>query len=282
MKLLRYGNKGAEKPGIIDSAGAIRDLSGVVSDLDGKAITPQALQKIVALDIAALPVVPGDVRIGACLGNVGKMVCVGLNYSDHAREADLPIPEEPIIFMKATSAINGPYDDVELPEGATKLDWEIELGFAIGTRAKNVSEAEALNHVAGYFIVNELSERGWQMDRQGQWTKGKSHDTFAPLGPWLVTADEVGDPGALDLLLRVNGDVRQNGSTKNMIFNIAKIVSYVSSFMTLEPGDIISTGTPAGVGLGMKPPVFLGDGDELRLEITGLGHQQHRVVRQSA
>ncbi|WP_334129880.1 fumarylacetoacetate hydrolase family protein [Sneathiella sp.] len=282
MKLLRYGNKGAEKPGIIDSAGAIRDLSGVVSDLDGKAITPQALQKIAALDIAALPVVPGDVRIGACLGNVGKMVCVGLNYSDHAREADLPIPEEPIIFMKATSAINGPYDDVELPEGATKLDWEIELGCAIGTRAKNVSEAEALDHVAGYFIVNELSERGWQMDRQGQWTKGKSHDTFAPLGPWLVTADEVGDPGALDLLLRVNGDVRQNGSTKNMIFNIAKIVSYVSSFMTLEPGDIISTGTPAGVGLGMKPPVFLGDGDELRLEIKGLGHQQHRVVRQSA
>lgn len=282
MKLLRYGNKGAEKPGILDSAGAIRDLSGVVSDLDGKAITPQALQKIAALDIAALPVVPGDVRIGACLGNVGKMVCVGLNYSDHAREADLPIPEEPIIFMKATSAINGPYDDVELPEGATKLDWEIELGCAIGTRAKNVSEAEALDHVAGYFIVNELSERGWQMDRQGQWTKGKSHDTFAPLGPWLVTADEVGDPGALDLLLRVNGDVRQNGSTKNMIFNIAKIVSYVSSFMTLEPGDIISTGTPAGVGLGMKPPVFLGDGDELRLEIKGLGHQQHRVVRQSA
>jgi 2-keto-4-pentenoate hydratase/2-oxohepta-3-ene-1,7-dioic acid hydratase in catechol pathway len=278
MKLVRYGEKGSEKPGILDELGKIRDLSGIISDIDGATISPASLQKLSAVTISELPIIEDKTRLGACVGKAGKMVCVGLNYSDHAIEANLPIPDEPIIFMKATTAINGPYDDVELPASATKLDWEVELGFAIGTRAKNVSEEDALDYVAGYFIVNELSEREWQAERQGQWTKGKSHDTFAPLGPWFVTKDEITDPGNLDLVLYVNNEKRQDGSTKTMIFGIAKIVSYISSFMTLEPGDIISTGTPPGVGLGMKPPLYLKAGDRMHLEINGLGHQQQLVV----
>ncbi|WP_288900423.1 fumarylacetoacetate hydrolase family protein [uncultured Sneathiella sp.] len=281
MKLVRYGNKGAEKPGMLDGSGRIRDLSAIVSDIDGETIAPASLEKLAALNTEALPLVEEGVRIGACVANVGKIVCVGLNYSDHAKEANLPIPKEPIIFMKATTAINGPYDDVELPASSTKLDWEVELGFAIGKRAKNVSEADALDHVAGYFIVNELSEREWQAEREGQWTKGKSHDTFAPLGPWFVTADEVADPGDLNLRLKVNDETRQDGSTKTMIFGVAEVLSYISGFMTLEPGDIISTGTPPGVGLGMKPPLYLKEGDRMHLEINGLGHQQQLVVRKA-
>lgn len=281
MKLVRYGNKGAEKPGMLDGSGRIRDLSAIVSDIDGETIAPASLEKLAALNAEALPLVEEGVRIGACVANVGKIVCVGLNYSDHAKEANLPIPKEPIIFMKATTAINGPYDDVELPASSTKLDWEVELGFAIGKRAKNVSEADALDHVAGYFIVNELSERDWQAEREGQWTKGKSHDTFAPLGPWFVTADEVADPGDLNLRLKVNDETRQDGSTKTMIFGVAEVLSYISGFMTLEPGDIISTGTPPGVGLGMKPPLYLKEGDRMHLEINGLGHQQQLVVRKA-
>ncbi len=281
MKLVRYGEKGAEKPGILDASGKIRDLSGIVDDIDGTTIAPTSLEKLASVDIDKLPVVNGQVRLGACVGNVGKIVCVGLNYSDHAKEANLPIPKEPIIFMKATTSINGPYDDVELPASSTKLDWEVELGFAIGKRAKNVSEADALDYVAGYFIVNELSEREWQAEREGQWTKGKSHDTFAPLGPWFVTADEIADPGDLNLKLAVNGETRQNGSTKTMIFGVAEVLSYISGFMTLEPGDVISTGTPPGVGLGMKPPLYLKDGDRMHLEINGLGHQQQLVVKKA-
>ncbi|MZR31223.1 fumarylacetoacetate hydrolase family protein [Sneathiella litorea] len=281
MKLVRYGEKGAEKPGILDASGKIRDLSGIVDDIDGTTIAPTSLEKLASVDIDELPVVNGQVRLGACVGNVGKIVCVGLNYSDHAKEANLPIPKEPIIFMKATTSINGPYDDVELPASSTKLDWEVELGFAIGKRAKNVSEADALDYVAGYFIVNELSEREWQAEREGQWTKGKSHDTFAPLGPWFVTADEIADPGDLNLKLAVNGETRQNGSTKTMIFGVAEVLSYISGFMTLEPGDVISTGTPPGVGLGMKPPLYLKDGDRMHLEINGLGHQQQLVVKKA-
>ena len=281
MKLVRYGEKGAEKPGILDTSGNIRDLSGIVNDIDGTTIAPTSLEKLASVDIDELPLVDGQVRLGACVGNVGKIVCVGLNYSDHAKEANLPIPKEPIIFLKATTSINGPFDDVELPASSTKLDWEVELGFAIGKRAKNVSEADALDYVAGYFIVNELSEREWQAEREGQWTKGKSHDTFAPLGPWFVTADEVADPGDLNLKLTVNGETRQDGSTKTMIFGVAKVLSYISEFMTLEPGDVISTGTPPGVGLGMKPPLYLKDGDRMHLEINGLGHQQQLVVKKA-
>lgn len=281
MKLVRYGEKGAEKPGMLDGAGRIHDLSAIINDVDGETITPASLKKLAAINVDELPLVEDGVRLGPCTGNVGKIVCVGLNYSDHAKEANLPIPKEPIIFMKATTAINGPYDDVELPASSTKLDWEVELGFAIGKRAKNVSKEDALDYVAGYFVVNELSEREWQAEREGQWTKGKSHDTFAPLGPWFVTADEIADPGDLNLKLMVNEQTRQDGSTKTMIFGIAEVLSYISGFMTLEPGDVISTGTPPGVGLGMKPPLYLKEGDRMRLEINGLGHQEQLVVKKT-
>lgn len=277
MKLVRFGEAGQEQPGILDGQGRIRSLAGHVSDIDGAALAPEALAKLAALDPADLPPAPEDARIGPCVARPGKLIGIGLNYSDHAAEANMPIPKEPIIFMKATSAIAGPYDEVVLPPEAAKTDWEVELAFAIGRRARRVAEAEALDHVAGYLICNDISERAWQSEREGQWTKGKSHDGFAPLGPWLVTADEIADPGNLRMTLDVSGVRRQDGSTRTMIFGVATLVSYLSQFMTLEPGDIVTTGTPPGVGLGMRPQVWLEDGDVMRLEIEGLGHQEQRV-----
>ncbi|MBR9764424.1 MAG: fumarylacetoacetate hydrolase family protein [Rhodobacteraceae bacterium] len=282
MKLVRYGEAGAERPGLIDAEGALRDLSAHVGDIDGSVLSPEALARLAALDTAALPLVEGSPRMGPCVGNVGKLIGIGLNYSDHAAEAGMAVPSEPIVFMKATSAICGPDDDVELPAGAEKVDWEVELAFVIGTRAKNVAKADALSHVAGYLIVNDVSERAWQAERQGQWTKGKSHDTFAPMGPWLVTSDEVGDPHDLGMRLDVDGVRRQDGSTRTLIFGIDHLVSYLSTFMTLEPGDVVTTGTPPGVGLGMKPQVFLEEGQVMRLEIDGLGVQQQTCVRKAA
>ncbi len=277
MKLVRYGAPGQEQPGLLDADGHIRSLAGVVGDIDGQAISPESLSRLKAIDPTTLPLVGDDVRIGPCLGNVGKLIGIGLNYSDHAAESNLPVPGEPIVFMKATSSIAGPYDPVILPADATKTDWEVELAFAIGTLAKRVPEDQALAHVAGYFILNDISERAWQTEREGQWTKGKSHDGFAPMGPWFVTADEIPDPGDLDMTLDVSGVRRQNGSTRTMIFGIATLVSYLSRFMTLHPGDVITTGTPPGVGLGMRPQVWLQDKDLMRLEIAGLGHQEQVV-----
>ncbi|SDY20041.1 fumarylacetoacetate hydrolase family protein [Citreimonas salinaria] len=282
MKLVRYGNRGEERPGLIDNDGTLRDLSGEVSDIDGSVLAPHRLRALAALDSTALPKVDGTPRLGPCVGRVGKLICIGLNYSDHAAEAGMAVPPEPIIFMKATSAICGPNDDVELPAGAEKVDWEVELAFVIGTRAKNVPEADALSHVAGYCILNDVSERSWQAERQGQWTKGKSHDTFAPMGPWLVTADEVGDPHDLGMRLTVDGESRQNGSTRTLIFGIPHLISYLSGFMTLEPGDVVTTGTPPGVGLGMRPQVWLQDGQVMRLEIDKLGVQEQKCVRTKA
>lgn len=282
MKLVRFGNVGEEQPGIIDQAGAVRSLAGVIGDIDGAAVSPEGLARLAALDVNSLPLAPQGARIGPCVGRVGKLVGIGLNYSDHAEEAGLPVPTEPIVFMKATSSISGPYDPVEIPVDAVKTDWEVELAFVIGTRAKNVSEADARKHVAGYCILNDVSERAWQIERQGQWTKGKSHDTFSPLGPWLVTSDEIADSGNLGMRLEVNGVSRQNGSTKTIIFGVSHLVSYLSGFMTLHPGDVVTTGTPPGVGLGMKPPLYLKVGDVMRLEIDGLGHQQQTVVPEGA
>ena len=282
MKLVRFGNVGEEQPGIIDKSGAVRSLASVVSDIDGVAVSPEGLAKLAALDLSSLPLAPQGARIGPCVGRVGKLVGIGLNYSDHAAEAGLPVPTEPIVFLKATSSISGPYDPVEIPADAVKTDWEVELAFVIGTRAKNVSEADALKHVAGYCILNDVSERAWQIERQGQWTKGKSHDTFSPMGPWLVTSDEIADSGNLGMRLEVNNVSRQNGSTKTMIFGVAHLVSYLSRFMTLHPGDVVTTGTPPGVGLGMKPQLYLKVGDVMRLEIDGLGHQKQTVVLEGA
>ena len=282
MKLVRFGNVGEEQPGIIDQAGALRSLKGIVNDIDGVAVSPEGLAKLAALDLNGLPLAPQGARIGPCVGRVGKLIGIGLNYSDHAAEAGLPVPPEPIVFLKATSSISGPYDPVEIPADAVKTDWEVELAFVIGTRAKNVSEADALKHVAGYCILNDVSERAWQIERQGQWTKGKSHDTFSPLGPWLVTSDEVADSGNLGMRLEVNGVSRQDGSTRTIIFGVAHLVSYLSRFMTLHPGDVVTTGTPPGVGLGMKPQLYLKVGDVMRLEIDGLGHQQQTVVLEGA
>lgn len=278
MKLLRYGSKGSEKPGLLDRDGAIRDLSGVIPDVAGEALLPATLDRLRALDSSSLPKVEGSPRIGACVAGVGKFLCIGLNYSDHAAESGMAVPTEPILFMKATSAISGPYDDVVIPKGSQKSDWEVELGVVIGAPAKNVSEAEALKHVAGYCVVNDLSERAWQLERGGQWVKGKSADTFGPIGPWLVTADEVPDPGSLGLWLEVDGHRYQNGSTSTLVFGVPYLVSYLSQFMSLQPGDIISTGTPPGVGLGQKPPVYLRAGNEMRLGVEGLGEQRQRVV----
>ena len=277
MKLLRHGPKGREKPGLVAPDGTLRDLSGVIADIDGTTLSPEALDRLRGVDPASLPALPDTTRIGACVGHVGKFIGIGLNYSDHAEEAGMPIPREPIIFHKATTCIAGPYDDVILPPSALKTDWEVELAFVIGTRAKHVSEADALAHVAGYCIVNDISDRAWQAEREGQWTKGKSYDGFGPMGPWLVTADEVADPGDLAMTLDVSGVRRQDGSTQTMIFGVATLVSYLSEFMTLEPGDVITTGTPPGVGLGMRPQVWLKDGDVMRLEIAGLGHQEQTV-----
>jgi 2-keto-4-pentenoate hydratase/2-oxohepta-3-ene-1,7-dioic acid hydratase in catechol pathway len=278
MKLLRYGPNGQEKPGMLDTAGKLRDLSATIADVNPETLAPAALDKLRKLDPASLPPVAGTPRLGACLTQIPKIVCVGLNYTDHAKETNSPIPKEPILFMKATTSLSGPNDDVMLPKGSVKGDWEVELGIVIGTVARYVSVHDALKHVAGYCVVNDVSEREFQLERGGQWMKGKSADTFCPVGPWLVTADEVPDPGKLDLFCEVNGKKMQNGTTANLIFSVAHIVSYASHFMTLMPGDVIPTGTPAGVGLGMKPPVFLKAGDTMRLGITGLGEQQQKVV----
>jgi 2,4-didehydro-3-deoxy-L-rhamnonate hydrolase len=277
MKLVRYGAMGEEKPGLIDTAGALRDLSSVVHDIDTKTLSREGLARLAKVDPRQLPQVDGQPRYGAPVAHVGKMICVGLNYSEHAAETGAPVPQMPVIFMKATSAIVGPNDDVIIPQGSTKTDWEVELGVVIGETARSVSEEQALAHVAGYLVVNDLSERDFQFEHGGQWVKGKSCDTFGPLGPWLVTADEVPDPQNLGLWLEVNGHRYQNGHTRTMIFNIAKLVSHISRYMTLLPGDVISTGTPAGVGLGQKPPVYLRDGDVIELGIEGLGQQRQHV-----
>ena len=278
MKLLRYGPKGAEKPGLLDANNQIRDLSSIIPDLTGDTVDSGTMARLSALDTDTLPPVEGTPRIGPCIGNVGKLVCIGLNYSDHAKETGSPIPSEPIVFMKATSSINGPDDDIELIRNSVKTDWEVELGFVIGRETKYVTEAQALDHVAGYCIVTDVSEREWQIERQGNWSKGKSGDTYGPIGPWLVTPDEVGDPQSLGLWLDVNGTRHQDGNTNTMIFPVSKIISYLSECMSLQPGDVIATGTPPGVGMGMKPQVFLRAGDTMRVGIEGLGVQAQRIV----
>jgi 2-keto-4-pentenoate hydratase/2-oxohepta-3-ene-1,7-dioic acid hydratase in catechol pathway len=278
MKLLRYGPAGQEKPGMLDRQGKIRDLSAKIPDITGVQLSPKALDDLRRIDPESLPLVPGAPRIGPCVGGISKLVCVGLNYSDHAAETGAPVPTEPILFMKATTAICGPNDEVIMPRGSKKSDWEVELGIVIGTKASYVPKERSLDHVAGYCIVNDVSEREFQMERLGQWTKGKSADTFAPIGPWMVSKDEVADPQSLDLYLDVNGERRQRGNTRTMIFGVQHLVSYISQFMTLLPGDVIPTGTPPGVGLGMKPPVFLKPGDVMRLGISGLGEQIQKVV----
>ena len=278
MKLLRYGPKGQEKPGIVDRDGIVRDLSDLVDDIGGDILTDQGLAGIAEADLASLPAVEVD-RYGPCVGNVGKFICIGLNYSDHAEESGLAVPPEPVIFAKATSAICGPNDTVELPRGSKATDWEVELGVVIGKQAKYINEADALDHVAGYCVINDISERDFQNKRAGQWTKGKSADTFGPIGPWLVTRDEVPDPQNLSMYLDVNGKRRQDGSTNTMVFGVAHLVSYLSQFMSLQPGDIISTGTPPGVGMGIKPePVYLKVGDNMELGIEGLGVQHQNVM----
>ena len=283
MKLLRVGPKGAEKPAILAQDGTIRDLTGIVGDIGGQTLTPEGLARIRGTDINVLPRLDAGERIGPCVGNVGKFICIGLNYADHAAETGAPIPAEPIIFMKATSAIIGPNDDVIVPKNSIKPDWEVELGVIIGTEARYVDEADAMNHVAGYCVVNDVSERHFQTERGGTWDKGKGADTFGPIGPWLVTSDEVADPQNLSMWLEIDGHRFQNGSTKTMIFGVAHVVSYVSQFMSLQPGDIITTGTPPGVGMGIKPePVWLKPGNVMRLGIEGLGEQQQNVVAYSA
>lgn len=282
MKLLRYGAPGAENPGLLDSDGGIRDLSGVVDDIDAAVLGDDTLGRIADLDVARLPLVDAAIRIGPCVGGVGKFVCIGLNYADHARETGATIPSEPVVFMKATSAICGPNDAIVRPRGSTKLDWEVELGFVIGRHAAYVSEAEAEDCIAGYFVVNDVSERNFQLECGGQWDKGKSGDTFGPIGPWLVTRDEAGDVSALAMWLEVNGHRFQDGSTATMIFRPAFLVSYLSNFMSLQPGDVISTGTPPGVGMAQRPPVFLQPGDTMELGIDGLGRQRQTVVQAGA
>ena len=278
MKLLRFGAIGAEKPGILDNAGILRDLSEHVNDINGDMLDDANIAKLRALDPEILPIVEGKQRIGPCVGNIGKFLCIGLNYSDHAAETGAEIPKHPILFFKANSAIVGAYDDVMIPRGSTKTDWEVELGVVIGKAAKYVTKENALDHVAGYCIVNDVSERHFQANLTGQWTKGKSCDTFGPTGPWLVTRDEVVDPQKLDMALDVNGKRMQRGNTSTMIFTVAEIIEHLSSLMTLHPGDVITTGTPPGVGLGMKPePVFLKEGDIMDLSIQGLGHQCQKV-----
>lgn len=278
MKLLRYGPAGEEKPGLLDADGGIRDLSGVVSDIAQDTLRPAGLDRIRRLDPGSLPAVSGTPRIGPCVGRVGKFICVGLNYSDHAAESGMPVPAEPIIFMKATSCITGPNDDVVLPRGSLKSDWEVELGVVIGKPAKYVEEKDALTHVAGYCVVNDLSERAYQLEGTGQWVKGKSADTFGPIGPWLVTPDEVPNWNGLNLWLEVDGRRYQNGSTATLVFGVPFLISYLSRFMSLQSGDVITTGTPPGVGLGQKPPVYLRAGNVMRLGVEGLGEQQQRVV----
>lgn len=278
MKLLRYGAKGAEKPGILATDGSVRDLSGMVDDISGATLGDNALEKLRAIDLTSLPMVEGDPRIGPCVGNVGKFICIGLNYADHAAESGMELPAEPVIFFKATSAITGPNDTVEIPRGSVKTDWEVELGVVIGKEAKYISEDEALDHVAGYCVVNDLSERDFQLHRSGQWVKGKSADTFGPIGPWLVTRDKVPDPQNLPMYLEVNGHRYQDGSTKTMHFDVATVISHLSQFMSLQPGDVISTGTPPGVGMGQEPQTYLKPGDTMELGIEGLGVQRQDVI----
>ncbi|MGU3576613.1 fumarylacetoacetate hydrolase family protein [Brucellaceae bacterium C25G] len=278
MKLLRYGELGQEKPGLLDADGSIRDLSGHVNDISDKTLDPTFLAELAKLDPQSLPRVTGAPRLGACVGNVGKFICIGLNYADHAAEAGLTLPSEPVVFMKASSAIVGPNDNVIIPRGSEKTDWEVELGIVIGKKAKYVSETDALDYVAGYCVSHDVSERAFQNERQGQWTKGKSCDTFGPIGPWMVTKDEVEQPQQLGMWLKVNGETMQNGSTKTMVYQVAYLVSYLSQFMSLMPGDIISTGTPPGVGMGMKPPRYLKSGDIVELGIEGLGTQKQRFI----
>jgi 2-keto-4-pentenoate hydratase/2-oxohepta-3-ene-1,7-dioic acid hydratase in catechol pathway len=278
MKLLRIGDVGEERPAIIGSDGVLRDLSGVVTDIAGAALLPASMDGLRKIDPRDLPPVVGQPRIGPCVGSVGKFVCIGLNYSDHAAESGMSVPAEPVVFMKATSAICGPYDDVIIPRGSEKTDWEVELGVVIGRETRYVTEREALSHVAGYCVVNDVSERAFQLEGTGQWVKGKSADTFGPIGPWLVTADEVPNPQALNLWLEVDGHKYQDGSTSTMVFGVPYLVSYLSRFMSLQPGDIISTGTPPGVGLGQKPPVYLRPDNVMRLGIERLGEQRQRVI----
>ena len=279
MKLLRYGDKGQEKPGLLDAQGNIRDLSAHITDVAGAALSAASLETLSKIDPASLPLVSGSPRIGACVGQVGKFICIGLNYADHAAESGLAVPSEPVVFSKWTSAIVGPNDNVEIPRNSRKTDWEVELGVVIGKGGRNIDEHNALEHVAGYCVINDVSEREWQIERGGTWDKGKGFDTFGPLGPWLVTRDEISDPHQLDLWLEVDGQRYQNGNTRTMIFQIPKIISYLSQFMSLQPGDVISTGTPPGVGLGIKPePVYLRAGQTMRLGISGLGEQQQRTV----
>jgi 2-keto-4-pentenoate hydratase/2-oxohepta-3-ene-1,7-dioic acid hydratase in catechol pathway len=278
MKLLRYGPPGQEKPGLLDRDSKMRDLSGVVRDIDGEALAPASLDRLRRIDPATLPLVPGNPRLGPCVGNMPKFVAIGLNYRAHAAEAGMALPSEPIFFMKATSCICGPNDDVIIPKGSQKTDWEVELGIVIGSIARYIAVHDAPKHIAGYCVVNDVSEREFQMERGGQWTKGKSADTFGPIGPWVVTADEVADPGKLAQWTEVNGRRVQNSNTADLIFGIDHIVSYVSHFMTLLPGDIIATGTPSGVGAGMKPPQFVKPGDRMRLSVEGAGEQNQRLV----
>lgn len=279
MKLLRYGAPGAEKPAMLDATGAMRDLSGVVPDIDGASVSPAGLAKLAALDPASLPRVQGEHRIGPCVARPLNFVCIGLNYADHAAESNMPVPKEPIFFLKSLSAYCGPNDDVMIPRGSVKTDWEVELGIVIGSQARYVSESDAMNHVAGYCVINDVSEREYQLERGGTWDKGKGCDTFGPTGPWLVTADEIADPQNLAMWLDVDGQAMQRGTTKTMIFGVRQVVSYVSQFLTLQPGDVISTGTPPGVGSGKKPhPIFLRPGQTIRLGIEGLGEQTQRTI----
>lgn len=279
MKLLRYGEAGLERPGVLDGQGRIRSLEGHVGDIDAAALAPNRLDELARIDIEALPIVEGDPRLGTPVSGIGKFIAVGLNFSDHAAEANLPLPAEPILFTKAISSITGPNDDVIIPRGSAKTDWEVELGVVIGSRASYVEQTESLLHVAGYCVVNDVSERAYQMERGGTWDKGKGCDTFGPIGPWLVTRDEIADPQALNMWLDHNGVRRQNGSTSHMIFDVTFLVSYISSFMTLMPGDVIATGTPAGVGMGLKPePVYIKAGDTIELSISGLGSQRQNYV----
>jgi 2-keto-4-pentenoate hydratase/2-oxohepta-3-ene-1,7-dioic acid hydratase in catechol pathway len=281
MKLLRYGPAGQERPGLLDANNQIRDLSGVVPDISGQTLLPESIDRLRHVKPEGLPAVTGSPRIGACVGQVGKFICVGLNYSDHAAESGMPVPTEPILFMKATSCIVGPNDDILLPRGSQKTDWEVELGVVMGRGGKYIPETDALAHVAGYCVVHDISERAYQLEGTGQWVKGKSADTFGPIGPWLVTKDDVADPGNLRLWLDVDGTRHQDGSTKTLIFGVQYLVSYISRFMSLQPGDVITTGTPPGVGHGQKPPVYLRAGNEVRLGVEGLGEQRQRVVADS-
>ncbi|MGS4944805.1 fumarylacetoacetate hydrolase family protein [Meridianimarinicoccus sp. RP-17] len=279
MKLLRHGPKGQEKPGILDDAGAIRDLSDHIDDIAGATLGHDGLARLAAIDPLSLPLVPGTARIGACVGHVGKFICIGLNYADHAAETGAAIPDEPIVFAKWTSAICGPNDDIEIPRGSAKTDWEVELGVVIGEGGRYIDESRALDHIAGYCVINDVSEREWQLERGGTWDKGKGCDTFGPIGPWLVTPDELPDTADLRMWLEVDGHRYQDGSTATMIFSVPVIVSYLSRFLSLQPGDVISTGTPPGVGLGQKPPIYLRGGETMRLGIDGLGEQVQKVVR---